>query len=180
MSEPVPERTAVYYIRGEAHVLLYIGMTNHPSVRWNQHQAVQPWWDELRSLTVDWYDSRPEAEDAERAAILAEQPKYNMTYLKPTRLGRERWSLEVAIERGKAEIEPRSDDENLMTLHEVTGMTRLGPTVLRRTLAQMNGPTGFILGPQTLFRRGEIRQWIADVEASQQPEGATDAEEPAA
>jgi hypothetical protein len=31
----VPERTAVYRIRGEADVLLYIGMTNSVSIRWN-------------------------------------------------------------------------------------------------------------------------------------------------
>jgi predicted DNA-binding transcriptional regulator AlpA len=30
------------------------------------------------------------------------------------------------------------------------------------------GPKGFRLGKQRVFRRGEIRQWIAAVEASQQ------------
>ena len=77
----VPERTAVYYIRGGAGELLYIGMTNHVAIRWNGHQQVQPWWDELRSLTVDWYDSREEAAAAEKTAIKAEWPKYNKTYL---------------------------------------------------------------------------------------------------
>lgn len=179
MSEP-NERTALYRVRGEAEVLLYIGITNHPPLRWNQHQAVQPWWDELRSLTVEWYDSRPEAEDAEKAAILAEQPKYNVTYLKPARLGYERRFLEIAVERGKVELAPRHDDEDLMTLHEVATMARLGPTVVRRTLAQTEGPTGFLLGNQTLFRRGQVRQWIADVEASQQAGAAVPDEEPAA
>jgi len=162
------ERTAVYRIRGEAEALLYIGMTNNPAIRWNGHQLVQPWWDELRTLTVEWYDSRPEAAEAERLAVLAEQPKYNLTYLKPTGPGRERKSPEaIPVEHGRAEIDPRPDDENLLTFDEAGEMTRMGPTVLRRTFAQMEGPAGFVLGNQTLFRRREIRQWIADIEASQ-------------
>ena len=44
MSEQ-PEHTALYRIRGEDDVLLYIGITNGIAVRWNGHQAVQPWWD---------------------------------------------------------------------------------------------------------------------------------------
>ena len=38
-----PDRTALYRIRGEADVLLYIGITNNVAIRWNGHQAVQPW-----------------------------------------------------------------------------------------------------------------------------------------
>lgn len=84
------ERTAVYRIRGEADELLYIGMTGDLRVRWDDHAAKQPWWDELRSMTVDWYDSREEADDAERAAIEAETPKYNKKYLAPRRERRRR------------------------------------------------------------------------------------------
>jgi len=36
------ERVALYRIRGEAGVLLYIGITNSVPFRWNGHQAVQP------------------------------------------------------------------------------------------------------------------------------------------
>jgi predicted DNA-binding transcriptional regulator AlpA len=173
VSEPEPERTAVYRVRGEADELLYIGMTNGPAVRWNSHQLVQPWWDELRTLTVQWHDSRPEAAETEKLAIFAEQPKYNLTYLKPAGLGRERTPPEVLpVEHGKAELGPRDDDENLLTLDEVGEMTRMGPTVLRRTFMQMEGPSGFVLGRQTIYRRREIRQWIADIEASQREAAA--------
>lgn len=172
MSEP-KERTALYRIRGEADVLLYIGITNGPSVRWNAHQQAQPWWDELRSVTVEWHESRDEAEDAEKAAILAEQPKYNVTYLKPTGVGRERKPLEVIpVERGVAELDPRDDDEDLLTFDEVRVMTQLGPTTLRNALARTGGPAGFLLGREKRFRRRDIRQWIADVEASQRQDAA--------
>lgn len=80
-----PGRTAVYRIRGEAGELLYIGMTNCVPIRWNAHMLYQPWWDELRSMTVEFLDSREEAAAAEKAAILGELPKYNRTYLLPNR-----------------------------------------------------------------------------------------------
>jgi predicted GIY-YIG superfamily endonuclease len=167
------ERTAVYRIRGEAGVLLYIGMTSSPSIRWNAHQLEQPWWDELRTLTVEWHESRPEAEAAEKAAILAEQPKYNVTYLKPARLGRNRKAPEVIpVRKGAAELAPRPDDEDLLTADEAAKMARLGPLVFRKALVQTGGPTGFTLGGKTVYRRREIRQWIADVEASQRQAAA--------
>ena len=78
---PNPGRTAVYRIRDAAGELLYIGMTNSVPIRWNQHMLYQPWWNELRSLTVEFLDTREEAEAAEKAAILGELPKYNRTYL---------------------------------------------------------------------------------------------------
>lgn len=172
MSEP-KERTALYRIRGEADVLLYIGITNGPSIRWNAHQQAQPWWDELRSVTVEWFESRDEAEDAERAAILAEQPKYNVTYLKPIRAGRERKPLvAIPVRHGIARLDPRPDDEDLVTFLEAGEMARLGPVQVGTALVETGGPTGFVLGGRTLFRRREIRQWIADVEASQRRDAA--------
>lgn len=168
MSTP-PERTALYRIRGEADELLYIGITNNVPFRWNGHQAVQPWWDELRSLTVKWYETRTEAEAAEKAAIPAEQPKYNVTYLKPIRRAARKPPEVLPIEPGKAEIERRDDDEDLLTVADAAKMARLTKGKFLKALAQTDGPRGFTLGDQTLFRRGEIRQWIADVEAFQRP-----------
>ena len=84
---PQPERTGVYRIRGEAAELLYIGLTNCLPVRWNSHMLYQPWWHEVRSLAIEYYDSREAAAAAEKAAIKAEKPKYNKTYLLPLRTG---------------------------------------------------------------------------------------------
>lgn len=168
------ERTALYRIYDDAGVLLYIGITNSVPLRWNGHQAVQPWWGELRSLTVEWHETRAKAEAAEKAAILAEQPKYNVTYLRPTRLGRERRPPKaVPIEHGAVRLEPRADDEDLLSVSDVAEMTRMSSErQLHSAFTRTGGPKGFDLGGQTLFRRGVIRQWIADVEASQQKQGA--------
>src|SRR6201999_4306452 len=98
----------------------YIGISWNPAMRWNQHQLVQPWWDELRTLTVEWYGSRPEAEAAEEAAILAELPKYNVTYLKTARPGRpKKLPRPCPVRWGAAELEPEPGDEELMSIREV-------------------------------------------------------------
>jgi len=75
IAPPVP--TALYRICGEADALLYIGVTDDLPVRWNSHALKQPWWSELRSLTLELFDSREAAEAAETTAIKTEKPKYN-------------------------------------------------------------------------------------------------------
>lgn len=76
--------TALYRIYGEGAVLLYIGITKDFGARWRQHARLQPWWGEMRRLTVDaWYETRQEAGEAEEAAIKAEKPKYNKNLAKP-------------------------------------------------------------------------------------------------
>ena len=73
-----PERTALYRIYSTEDLLLYVGISKNFGIRWNQHAKKQPWWNEHRRMTVDWYDSRPEARTAETAAIQADGPKYNI------------------------------------------------------------------------------------------------------
>lgn len=78
MSEKTP--AALYRVFGAEDMLLYVGISEDFGTRWKQHAKIQPWWDEKRRLTVDWHESRPEAEAAERAAIKAEKPKYNLVH----------------------------------------------------------------------------------------------------
>ena len=75
------EGTALYRIRGEESLLLYIGISDDFGRRWKEHAKQQPWWDEMRSMSVDrWYQTRGEAEAAEKAAIKAEKPRYNKAH----------------------------------------------------------------------------------------------------
>ena len=185
MTAATPDRTALYRIRGEEGVLIYIGITE-PGVpfRWNGHQAVQPWWDEVRTLTVEWYGTRAEAEAAEQAAILAEQPKYNVTYLRPLRgRGRQgKHSEREPVDWENVTLEPRADDEDLLDIEDVARMVRISVTsTVKATLLRTGGPQGFTLGTKQhlLFRKGEIRRWIAAVEASQKPRATATAKAPA-
>jgi len=72
------EQTALYRIWGDTDLLLYIGISDDFGRRWKQHAKAQPWWGEMRRLTVDeWFDRREDAETAEALAVKAERPKYN-------------------------------------------------------------------------------------------------------
>jgi hypothetical protein len=77
------DRTALYRIFGDADLLLYIGISDDFGIRWKAEARKFPWWDEHRRMTVEWLDSRPEAEAAETAAIKAEKPKYNKQHNRP-------------------------------------------------------------------------------------------------
>lgn len=74
------ERTALYRAYAPADRLLYIGVAKDFGVRWHRHASAKPWWSETRRLTVDWYDTRDEALDAEALAIFTEQPEHNVMH----------------------------------------------------------------------------------------------------
>lgn len=75
-----PERTALYRLYGDADELFYIGVAKDILMRWKRHAYQKSWWPQVLKMTVEWHDSREEAERAEEAAIRAEHPKYNVPY----------------------------------------------------------------------------------------------------
>ena len=64
-------------IHGE---LLYIGLADNPESRLAQHQAEKAWADQIARWETVEYPTRGEAAAAERAAIVGEQPKYNVVH----------------------------------------------------------------------------------------------------
>lgn len=163
--------TALYRMFGED-ALLYIGISGVFPRRWDQHWKGKEWWTDVRRATLEWFPDEESAIEAEKAAILAEQPKYNVTHLKPARTPRERQPVVAPVQRGIAKLDSRDDDDDLLTLYEAGEITRLGPSLLDQAAAEADGPNGFALAGRPVFRRREIRQWIADVEASQRQASA--------
>lgn len=72
-------REAVYRCFGDADEILYIGTTGNFGRRFSQH-AQKIWFLEVRHITLEWYPDAESAGVAERMAIAAEQPKYNLTH----------------------------------------------------------------------------------------------------
>lgn len=73
-----PDRaTAVYRFFDKAGCLLYVGIAYDPAERWRHHATKAAWWKDAVDNTIDWYDTRAEAERAELAAIRYEKPLYN-------------------------------------------------------------------------------------------------------
>lgn len=72
-------RTALYRFFDEAGSLLYVGMTGDLHMRWEWHAKDKFWWHLVVRSEVIWHKTRDEADEAERAAIIAERPIYNRT-----------------------------------------------------------------------------------------------------
>jgi hypothetical protein len=69
-------RTALYRLYDREGVLLYVGITNMPNVRWAAH-SLKPWWKQVARKDLTWFDTRPPAASAEVRAIRAEHPLHN-------------------------------------------------------------------------------------------------------
>jgi excinuclease UvrABC nuclease subunit len=60
--------------------LLYIGKSQSFLSRVQQHAETKTWWTEVANISVTHYPCRCTTEDAERDAIRAEKPKYNVIH----------------------------------------------------------------------------------------------------
>lgn len=75
----MPKRTALYRFFDASGVLLYVGITDNPSKRWNEHAISKraTWWSTVAKKTLEWYPSRDAADAAETQAINVERPLHN-------------------------------------------------------------------------------------------------------
>ena len=72
-------RTAVYWFHDDRGALLYVGITNSPKSRWAAHSHTQVWWDEVRTRTIEWFDTRAEAAAVEARCIHQDMPIHNIS-----------------------------------------------------------------------------------------------------
>lgn len=75
---PVP--TALYRLRGQDDVLLYVGVSDAPARRLKDHAGDKEWWPEVASQSIDWFPTRGHALTAEAKAIRAERPVHNVHF----------------------------------------------------------------------------------------------------
>lgn len=62
--------------------LLYVGISNDIEIRHRSHRTGSAWFDlaDVRRRTVEWFTTREEALEAERAAIYEEKPLFNKNH----------------------------------------------------------------------------------------------------
>lgn len=72
--------TTVYRLFDTAGTLLYVGIAGNPGRRFEQHAGDKPWWGSVANLTLEHHLTREAATIAERDAIIAEKPLYNVMH----------------------------------------------------------------------------------------------------
>lgn len=165
MSETA-ERLALYRIRGEASLLLYIGISKHFGQRWWEHAMKQPWWDEMRSLSADeWYGSRAEARKAERAAIKAERPKHNKHHNKVRPVQARKVSRRQSGQPRTALVKPTG----WMTMGEAAARAGCARQTLYAAEAKGYMEVRRLPGRRTLIHEDQLQQWVL---AHQRPKGS--------
>lgn len=80
MESQLSKKTHLYRHYDGNGELLYIGISLSAVQRLSQHMSGSNWADEIASIEVEYYPDRDAALRAEKAAIEAEQPRYNITY----------------------------------------------------------------------------------------------------
>lgn len=72
--------TALYRHWNEAGRLLYVGISSNHFRRVGEHEALSHWFGEVSNITIEHFADRDEAVEAERSAILAERPIFNIAH----------------------------------------------------------------------------------------------------
>lgn len=127
-SQPI----ALYRFYDQDGSLLYVGIAENPRTRQKQHARQAHWWPEVDQsrTTVEWHEDRILASAAETAAIIGENPRYNIvgsprrTFPKRPRLTEINGHRAMSITELRAHVGERI--EVAFFRKEVTVITRHG------------------------------------------------------
>ena len=73
-------KQALYRWYDKKHVLLYVGISGTLMSRIKAHKDNSHWFYKSHYMTVEWFDTRTQAEAAERLAIENEGPLHNISH----------------------------------------------------------------------------------------------------
>jgi predicted DNA-binding transcriptional regulator AlpA len=62
--------------------------------------------------------------------------------------------------------EPSTEDDDLLTVKQVSGMLGCSPQALYNLRHRGAGPKSFMLAGRIRYRRGAVRDWITEAEAA--------------
>lgn len=74
------KKTALYRWFNERGDLLYVGVSASLPARIKQHRHGSSFVEESSRMTIEWHNSREDALEAERVAIITESPKHNIIF----------------------------------------------------------------------------------------------------
>src|SRR5690554_1450800 len=74
------ETTTLYRFYDKDDRLLYVGITNNFGARFSHHSNLKAWWEDVARSSMEHFPNRKAALAAERAAIVAERPRFNIVH----------------------------------------------------------------------------------------------------
>lgn len=77
--------TSLYRFYDGSGQLLYVGVSNHPIPRYDQHGNEKPWWSEVATSKMEHHSTRDAALTAEAVAIRDERPRHNVSGVRSSR-----------------------------------------------------------------------------------------------
>lgn len=111
MARPYHEKTntphAVYRFVRDDETLLYVGCSETPLARFEQHRSIRPWYREIARVELKWYSDYLSAARAEKQAILDEEPMYNIARWPVDSTGKEMLRAAGAVKKGDGTVCPR-------------------------------------------------------------------------
>jgi predicted GIY-YIG superfamily endonuclease len=72
--------TALYRLYDSEDRLLYVGVTIDTKRRLDEHRRGKSWWPQVTRKTIEWFDTRTLAQEAEDVAIRDEKPTFDATH----------------------------------------------------------------------------------------------------
>lgn len=72
------EQFTLYRFWSATDELLYVGRTCNFGPRWAKHQSLKGWWVDIARISIEHYPDDQSLDAAEAAAILTENPRYNV------------------------------------------------------------------------------------------------------
>lgn len=87
--------------------LLYVGITLDMPRRGREHEATSVWFNQAARTTIESFSTRQAAIEAERMAVIMEQPRHNKIYRRQAR------ELQVQLVRSRLQQQKRQKEEQL-------------------------------------------------------------------
>ena len=97
VTRSVEETHILYRFYDDEERLLYIGVTVDPGKRMSAHCHGKSWWQSVHNITMQNFSSSSDLMCAEREAIKAEDPIYNVVHSRRKRRRRSQWGAQDLV-----------------------------------------------------------------------------------
>lgn len=150
-------RTSLYRHFNSAGELLYVGVSLSALNRLGQHADHSEWFKAISRVSIEHFETRHQALEAERCAIIKERPKHNIVHKKAAEEAQKKASAQlIAIAQAKRDLTARIVNFHpVYSLHEAADALRVNIRAMNELVG--TGKIGHFTMPN---RNGKPIQYI--------------------